>query len=158
MATKQEQDINELELQTAKEAAEEAKIRKELAHEQLELQREQLKSLRRENEAARDKVKQNDASRKQALETQIRIKAETARKQALCNHRMGGKDLPGLFNGSEIFTTYQVEYNSFGLAEIRCIRCDKTVKPGEKDFDEIFRLPRKGLESPRPVQFRFARG
>jgi hypothetical protein len=158
MATKQEQDINELELQTAREAAEEAKLRKELAHEQLELQREQLKSLRRDNEAAREKTVKHEASKKQAIETQIRIDAENARKQMLCNHRMGGKDLNGLYNGGDIFTTYTVEYNAFGLAEIRCIRCDKTVKPGEKDFDEIFRLPRKGLESPKPVQFRFARG
>ena len=155
MAKTQEQEISELQLQAARDNAEKASIERRLAEQQLELQKQQLESLSRENEGHRARKEEMAKTRLQTLATLKSIKAERARKQAFCNHRMGGKNLDGLYNGGDVFTTFQVEYNSFGLAEIRCIRCDKTVKPGEKDFDEIFRLPRKGLESPKPVQFRF---
>jgi hypothetical protein len=158
MAKTQEQELSELQLQAARDAVEKARIEKELAANQLELQRAQLEALKRENKDARAKEEATGNIRKHAAVRMKQTKEETARKQAICNHRMGGKNLDGLYNGGDVFTTYQVEYNNFGLAQCRCIRCDKIVKPGEKDFDEIFRLPRKGLEAPKPVQFRFARG
>ena len=149
MAKTQEQELLDLQL-------EKARLDKELAGQALELQREQLEDLKRRNAEAQQRRKANEQASASMRTRMAAAAAERKRIQRGCKHRMGGKNLGGFYNGS-MSTTFAVEYNAFGLPVCRCIRCDKTVRPGEPGFEEIFNLPRQGLESAQPVRFGFVR-
>ena len=148
-----QQQIEDLNLATAQ-------LNFEIAQAELIAKKEALVNLKFQNEDATAKRERIMAKQRNASESDRRLKEDSERKKAYCNHSQGGEGYEGMFQGEAVHTTFQKETALTGHEFYRCIRCEKEVSKrlNPEEYARISKLPRKGLKGSVPILFKFIDG